>query len=144
MISRSDTFLIIYPVFHFQYTIGLIALNFLLKILSSKVSRRVSNGQILLFISVWSIVFCFISDPKILYETPRRVFARLSDSPLSMSDYVFMDETHVEVIDRMKDLLALDLTEEHMEFECEKLPGMWTPVNTEMFYQEPILGLVVD
>ena len=64
----------------------------------------------------------FATDPRILYETPRRVFTSLPGSTLPVCDYVFVDETPKESRDRFRELLDIDVDEESIDMDCESLP----------------------
>lgn len=44
-------------------------------------------------------------------ELPRRVFAPLSGSGLSVCDYIFPDESAADVAERFKEMLGCDLSE---------------------------------
>lgn len=56
-------------------------------------------------------------------DLPRRVFAPLSDSGLSVCDYIFPDENTADVAERFKEMLGCDLSEEDvdtgMEAQCK-------------------------
>ncbi|XP_013420299.1 protein odr-4 homolog isoform X2 [Lingula anatina] len=61
-------------------------------------------------------------DPKILYETPVRIFTKLGSTPLTMCDYIFQDEKLQDVIDRNSELMELHLTDEQVELDFERIP----------------------
>ncbi|ESP02228.1 hypothetical protein LOTGIDRAFT_238055 [Lottia gigantea] len=55
-----------------------------------------------------------------LYNTPVRVFVIVPDSSVEICDYIFQDERTDEVIDRIKELLDVNLTEENLELDLER------------------------
>ncbi len=66
--------------------------------------------------------YCF-SDPKVLLETPKRIFGRIDKSSVCLCDYAFPDERVFESKERFKDLADLMLKEDELEVACEKLPS---------------------
>ncbi|CAH1787225.1 unnamed protein product [Owenia fusiformis] len=62
-------------------------------------------------------------DPKVLYETPRRVFSKELDHSLSYCDYVFPDETSQDILERFSELLDTNMTEEQLDLMEELLPS---------------------
>ena len=62
-------------------------------------------------------------DPKVLYETPRRVFGQLLGTDIFLCDYMFPDETVAECIERIKELADLELDEDSLQTEKENLPN---------------------
>ncbi|XP_069121505.1 protein odr-4 homolog [Argopecten irradians] len=58
---------------------------------------------------------------KELYNTPVRVFGKLPGTQLDFCDYMFPDEKMEEVTDRIEELLDLSITEEKLDFTCERM-----------------------
>lgn len=58
---------------------------------------------------------------KELYDTPIRVFGSLPSSPIEFCDYVFQDEKIEEVIERIKELLDVSVTEDDLDLSSEKV-----------------------
>ncbi|XP_061171234.1 protein odr-4 homolog [Saccostrea echinata] len=58
---------------------------------------------------------------KELYDTPIRVFGSLPSSPIEFCDYVFQDEKIEEVIERIKELLDVSVTETDLDLSSEKV-----------------------
>lgn len=58
---------------------------------------------------------------KELYDTPIRVFGSLPTSPIQFCDYVFQDEKIDEVIQRIKELLDVRVTENDLDLTSEKV-----------------------
>ncbi len=74
-----------------------------------------------------------LSDPKVLLETPKRIFGRLDKSPLCLCDYAFPDERVFESKERFKDLADLTLREDELEVACERLPSKFAcPIYANM------------
>ncbi|XP_046368560.2 protein odr-4 homolog [Haliotis rufescens] len=55
-----------------------------------------------------------------LYDTPVRVFTTVPKSSLAFCDYMFQDERTLEVTERLKELLDIDVTEDDLELQCER------------------------
>ena len=66
-----------------------------------------------------------VSDPKVLYETPIRVFAPVADTPLSMCDYMFQGEATTDSMERFRELLDLVVEPDTIELDAERIPSMW-------------------
>uniref|UniRef100_T1J7P0 Protein odr-4 homolog n=1 Tax=Strigamia maritima TaxID=126957 RepID=T1J7P0_STRMM len=60
-------------------------------------------------------------DPNVVHEPPRRVFANLPGSDITVSDYLFPGEKARDSLAAYKELLGLDLTEDQVEFQRERL-----------------------
>lgn len=60
-------------------------------------------------------------DPNVVHEPPRRVFAHLPDSEITVSDYIFPGELARDSLNAYEELLSLKLLENDVEFECERL-----------------------
>ncbi|KAK3088171.1 hypothetical protein FSP39_015658 [Pinctada imbricata] len=58
---------------------------------------------------------------KELYDTPVRVFGKLSGSQVEFCDYMFQDEKIEEVTDRIKDLLDVNVSEDDLDMTCERV-----------------------
>lgn len=52
-------------------------------------------------------------------DLPRRVFAPLSGSGLSVCDYIFPDESPADVAERFKEMLGCDLSEGDVDTNME-------------------------
>ena len=65
-----------------------------------------------------------VSDPKVLYETPIRVFAPVADTPLSMCDYMFQGEATTDSMERFRELLDLVVEPDTIELDAERIPSM--------------------
>lgn len=52
-------------------------------------------------------------------DLPRRVFAPLSGSGLSVCDYIFPDENTADVAERFKEMLGCDLPEGDIDISME-------------------------
>lgn len=52
-------------------------------------------------------------------DLPRRVFAPLSGSGLSICDYIFPDENTADVAERFKEMLGCDLAEGDVDINME-------------------------
>lgn len=61
-------------------------------------------------------------DPVVVYELPRRVFAPLPQSEVSVSDYQFHGDTASDSLDAFKELLDLEVDEQDVETSCEISP----------------------
>lgn len=61
-------------------------------------------------------------DPSIVHELPRRVFAPLPQSDLSVCDYLFHGDSAIDSLDAFQELLNLKLTEDDVEVTVEKTP----------------------
>lgn len=62
-------------------------------------------------------------DPRVLYETPVRVFAPLGDNGLALCDYIFIDEDVSNSVERFQDLAELEVSEEDIDTSAERTPG---------------------
>ena len=71
-----------------------------------------------------------VSDPKVLYETPIRVFAPVADTPLSMCDYMFQGEATTDSMERFRELLDLVVEPDTIELDAERIPSMWDESTT--------------
>ena len=67
----------------------------------------------------------FSVDPRVLYETPVRIFGCIADTPLAFSDYMFQDETASDSLDRFRDLINFELSEDDLDMNVEHLPSMF-------------------
>ncbi|XP_071485381.1 protein odr-4 homolog [Diadema antillarum] len=61
--------------------------------------------------------------PPAMIVTPRRVYARLPNSPIIVSDYAFAEEEAGEVAERLSELLDIKVNPEELDLEAESLPG---------------------
>ena len=66
-----------------------------------------------------------VADPRVLYETPVRIHAAVTQSPICFCDYMFQDETPADSLDRFRDLLGLVLLPEQLEMDIEHIPSMY-------------------
>ncbi|XP_071802072.1 protein odr-4 homolog [Asterias amurensis] len=62
------------------------------------------------------------TDPPATIATPKRVFAKLPTTHISVCDYAFRDEVAQDSLDRINELLNLQITEEELELDAEKVP----------------------
>ncbi|XP_022111460.1 protein odr-4 homolog isoform X2 [Acanthaster planci] len=62
------------------------------------------------------------TEPPCSIATPKRVFANLPGTHISVCDYAFRDETAQDSLDRLNELLNLQVTDEELELEAEKVP----------------------
>ncbi|XP_038063585.1 protein odr-4 homolog [Patiria miniata] len=62
------------------------------------------------------------TEPPCSIATPKRVFATLPGTHISVCDYAFRDETPQDSLDRLNELLNLQVMEEQLELEAEKVP----------------------
>ena len=65
----------------------------------------------------------YVPDPRVLYETPLRVYAPLDGTTVQVCDYVFQDEAASDSAERFHDLLGLSLPESALEMDSERVPG---------------------
>ena len=65
-----------------------------------------------------------VLDPKVLYETPIRVFAPVPDVPLFLCDYMFQDEVTTDSMDRFRELLDLVIEPDDIQLDAERIPSM--------------------
>jgi len=65
-----------------------------------------------------------VSDPKVLYETPIRVFAPIPSTCLSLCDYMFQDEATTDCVDRFRELLDLVIDADDIQLDAERIPSM--------------------
>ena len=65
------------------------------------------------------------ADPKVVIETPKRIFAEYPDSPICFCDYSFPDEKLFESKERFQDLLDLHVKEEQLDTASESLPSKY-------------------
>lgn len=65
------------------------------------------------------------SDPVVIHELPRRVFAPLPQADLCVCDYQFHSDTAVDSLDAFKELLNLELTEQDIDTSCEVSPSKY-------------------
>ncbi|KAK3577682.1 hypothetical protein CHS0354_028693 [Potamilus streckersoni] len=56
-----------------------------------------------------------------LYDTPIRVFGKLPDTSVEFCDYMFQDEKIQEVMDRIKELLDVAVTEDDIDVTSERV-----------------------
>ncbi|XP_071035816.1 protein odr-4 homolog [Parasteatoda tepidariorum] len=62
------------------------------------------------------------SDPLVVHELPRRVFAPLPQMDVCVCDYQFHNDAASDSLDAFKELLNLELTEEDIDTSCEVSP----------------------
>lgn len=69
----------------------------------------------------YDMISCFISADLACGQPdlPRRVFAPLSGSGLSVCDYIFPDESTADVAERFKEMLGCDLSEGDVDTSME-------------------------
>lgn len=63
------------------------------------------------------------ADPRVLYETPLRLFAPLRDSGLNFCDYLFIDEEISNSVERFRDLVDVIVREDEIDADTERKPG---------------------
>lgn len=68
---------------------------------------------------------CIISDPLVVHELPRRVFASLPQTDICVCDYQFHSDTASDSLDAFKELLDLELSEQDIDTSCEISPSMF-------------------
>ncbi|ELU02910.1 hypothetical protein CAPTEDRAFT_220721 [Capitella teleta] len=61
-------------------------------------------------------------DPRVLYETPLRLFAPLRDSGLNFCDYLFIDEEISNSVERFRDLVDVIVREDEIDADTERKP----------------------
>ena len=61
-------------------------------------------------------------DPKILYETPRRITATLPNTGVMLCDYMFPEETLADAEERFTELLDVCVSEDGIDLDFECLP----------------------
>ncbi|XP_013781013.1 protein odr-4 homolog [Limulus polyphemus] len=62
------------------------------------------------------------NDPSVVHELPRRVFAPLSQSELTVCDYLFQGDSAGDCLNAFQDLLGLNIAENEVEMDCECAP----------------------
>ncbi|KAI0230080.1 hypothetical protein LSAT2_019513 [Lamellibrachia satsuma] len=80
----------------------------------------------------------FIGDPKVLYETPIRVFVPVPDMPLSLCDYMFQDEVTTDSMDRFRELLDLVIEPDDIQLDAERIPSEEDLAKSEEFDLESV------
>ncbi|KAJ8038399.1 Protein odr-4-like [Holothuria leucospilota] len=61
-------------------------------------------------------------EPPSIIATPQRVFVKLPNTPILVSDYVFQDEEPKDVSAHFLELLNISVIEEEVDFSCEQMP----------------------
>ncbi|XP_076368468.1 protein odr-4 homolog isoform X3 [Tachypleus tridentatus] len=62
------------------------------------------------------------NDPSVVHELPRRVFAPLSQSEITVCDYLFQGDSAGDCLNAFQDLLGLTIAENEVEMDCECAP----------------------
>lgn len=71
----------------------------------------------------------FLPEPPSIIATPQRVFVKLPNTPILVSDYVFQDEEPKDVSAHFLELLNISVIEEEVDFSCEQMPGKGTIIS---------------
>ncbi|KAK2180449.1 hypothetical protein NP493_442g00009 [Ridgeia piscesae] len=77
-------------------------------------------------------------DPKVLYETPIRVFAPIPSTCLSLCDYMFQDEATTDCVDRFRELLDLVIDADDIQLDAERIPSEEDLAKSEEFDIESV------